>query len=197
MALKNSLIISYKGLTRSIICDLKFQYDDLLNIVADKFNIPVDYKMAIEFYDEQGNKYSKNTFEYFLLLFPSPKKIFFIRLDSTRIQTQQQQQQHSANGNLVHDDRVPFGKSKLNNISKQNNYGDTINDCEAVPVTRQNCFMGSWPSTTDHSQQQCSVNATEEMLALEIVERMRHLKQSPSKQKRIDNSNATKRCLRI
>ena len=184
MTLKNCLKISYKGLTRYIACDLKFQYDDLLNIVVDKFNIPLDYKSAIDFYDELGHKYNKDTFEYFLMLFPNPKKIFFIRLDSTKMQTTQQQ----------HNDRMPFGKSKVNNVTLAEKPTETTEDCKAVPVTRQNCFIGSWPSST---QNQPTFNATEEMLALEIVQRMKQIKQTPPKKKRLNNSNNFKRSLRI
>ena len=192
MTLKNCLKISYKGLTRYIVCDLKFQYDDLLDIVLDKFNINRDYKLAIEFYDEQGHKYNKDTFEYFLLLFPNPKKIFFIRLDSAKLQTTQQQ--HSSNTTVEYNDRSPLGKSKSNNVAQAEEPADTTEDCKAVPVSRQNCFIGSWPSATQNPR---SLNATEEMLALEIVQRMKRLKQTPPKKKRLNNPNNFKRSLRI
>ncbi|XP_037809469.1 uncharacterized protein LOC119602169 [Lucilia sericata] len=194
MASKNCVKISYKGLTRQVLCDTKFQYDELLLTVMDKFNINKNHKLAIDFYDEQGHKYNKDTFEYFLLLFPNPQKIFFIRLDSSKIiNLSAAEDQRSL---LDEDDRKPFGKSKLNN--RQTDKPETDTYCEAVPVRRQNCFLGEMPSSTITQQLTTSNNRnSSHNIALEIVKRMRLLKQSSPKKKHLNNPTVFKRSMRI
>ncbi|KAI8128005.1 hypothetical protein FF38_08570 [Lucilia cuprina] len=195
MASKNCVKISYKGLTRQVLCDTKFQYDELLSTVMDKFNINKNHKLAIDFYDEQGHKYNKDTFEYFLLLFPNPQKIFFIRLDSSKIiNLTATEVGHSL---LDGDDRKPFGKSKLNN--KQTDKQEMDSYCEAVPVRRQNCFLGEMPTTTITQQLNSSSHTrnTSSSMTLEIVKRMRLLKQNSPKKKHLNNPTVFKRSMRI
>lgn len=194
----NCLKISYKGLTRHIMCDLKFQYNELLKIIMDTFNIATTDKLAIEFYDEQGHKYNKETFEYFLLLFPNPQKIFFIRLDSTKI-INPPPKMEDINSIILDNERVPFGKSKLNNGQTANNEPDVY--CEAVPVKRQNCFLGEIPASQT-TQPQTSTSALTKRnlsqdLSLEIIKRMRLLKQNSPKKKHLNNPSGFKRSLRI
>lgn len=195
MATKNCVKISYKGLTRLIVSDTKFLYDELITTVMDKFNISAKYKLAIEFYDEQGNKYNKDTFEYFLLLFPNPQKIFFIRMDASKVIIVPDNETAS----LKDDERIPFGKSKLNN--RQTDTKVTEIYCEAVPVTRQNCFLGELPTTQPERTTSSSSRSTRnnsQQLALEIVKRMKLLKQNSPKKKHLQNNpNVFKRSLRI
>ncbi|KAM7349140.1 companion of reaper [Cochliomyia hominivorax] len=198
MASKNSIKMSYKGLTRLITSDNKFQYDELIETVVEKFNINDKYKLAIEFYDEHGNKYNKDTFEYLLLLFPNPQKIFFIRMDASKIIISNETEQTANSSVLLIDDRVPFGKSKLNN--RQTNAKEPEVYCEAVPVRRQNCFLGELPNTQqqrDSTSSTTSGRNSSQQIALEIVKRMRLLKHSPPKKKHLNNSNNFKRSLRI
>lgn len=187
MALNNCLKISYKGLTRNIICDTKLGYEVILNTVMEKFNISINYKIAIEFYDEHGYKYNKDTLEYFLLLFPNPQKIFFIRFDSSKILNLAS----SYDSRKTEDGRIAFGVSKLNN--KVKNEEIIATNCEAVPVRRQNCFLGQFP--TDTSAQ--STHHQSKHMAREIAKRMRLMKQSPPKRKNIAVQPIQKRSMRI
>ncbi|XP_073833862.1 companion of reaper [Musca autumnalis] len=155
MIFKNSLKVSYKGLTRNIECDTVLPYEDVVSKVIETFDLTHIQRNAIQLYDEHGAKYDKEIFEYFILLFPNPQKLFFVRLDASLLLTlpSQANQMRSTEDSTTIEPRQPFKVSKKSNKLKET----TNTHTEAVPVRRQNCFIGQWPGTTttnvDNQQQ--------------------------------------------
>ncbi|XP_005178962.1 uncharacterized protein LOC101898991 [Musca domestica] len=152
MTLKNTLKVSYKGLTRNIECDSTLPYEDVVSKVMETFDLRHIQRNAIQLYDEHGAKYDKEIFEYFILLFPNPQKLFFIRVDASMLLTSLPPT--GENPEIETQPRQAFKVSKKTNKLKEttNTHG------EAVPVRRQNCFIGQWPGTettsADNQQQQ-------------------------------------------
>lgn len=152
----------------------------------EQFRIPIEYYFAIQFFNEQGHILNKESLEYLLLLFPQPQGIIFIRIDTTKIDIAPE---------FNTDDRLPFGISKLNNIPKTMQPIEVTG--EAVPVRRQNCFIGHLPTTgsnnlsllEQHKDRHC---------ARELMSKMNSIHDRTQKRKNIAaKTSAVKRSLRI
>ncbi|XP_013118073.1 uncharacterized protein LOC106095384 [Stomoxys calcitrans] len=204
MVFKNCLKISYKGLTRNIICDALLRYEDIVSKIMETFDLTNIHRAAIQIYDEKGSKFDKDVFEYFLLLFPNPQKLFFIRLDSTKLIDDPS---NAIRSQGEADTRYTFSISKTMNKTKNNNNSD--NNVEAVPVRRQNCFIGQWPGSSNaspntttnlepdrgHQRQQNQQN-----IVRGIVNRLKMFQESRMKRKTLTASSTPtviKRSMRI
>ncbi|XP_075157551.1 companion of reaper [Haematobia irritans] len=204
MVFKNCLKISYKGLTRNVICDTLLRYEDIVGKIIEAFDLTNIHRAAIQIYDEQGSKFDKEVFEYFLLLFPNPQKLFFIRLDNSKLMDV------SSNNNINLDEtRHAFSISK--SMNKRKDTHNMNNNVEAVPVRRQNCFIGQWPgNNVTQNPTTTTTNATSTMpdnqqqhsqqnIVRGIVNRIKMFQQSHLKRKIIATTTPTivKRSMRI
>lgn len=125
-------------------------------IVMETFDLTNMHRNTIQIYDEHGSKFDKEVLEYFLLLFPNPQKLFFVRLDTSAvINTTTTTTLNNGIAPLLDDpmDRKAFMVSKSRNKIRET----TNTHTEAVPVRRQNCFIGQWPGT--NANMESSLNA--------------------------------------
>ncbi|XP_055842297.1 uncharacterized protein LOC129909260 [Episyrphus balteatus] len=127
-----TLKMMYSGNLELISCPIKAKYEECIEIACQRFEIPFEFKNHIQISNGSRYIFEKYTFEYFNLLFPSPEIIFYIKLDYNGLL-----------GTLgsESDDRVPF--TKLHNKRR------ISIEYEGVPVTRQNCFIGSLDGNND------------------------------------------------
>ncbi|XP_055915648.1 uncharacterized protein LOC129948569 [Eupeodes corollae] len=128
MIQNKTLKMMYNDHLEYIDCPKNAKYEECIEIALERFEIPSKFKEFTKVSNECSEIFEKSTFEYYNLLFPSPAIIFYLNIDNNEVDNK-----HS-------EEREPFGKL-FNNKRKycDENYG--------VPVTRQNCFIGSLPET--------------------------------------------------
>lgn len=119
-----TLKMMYSGNLEHITCPIKAKYEECIEIAREHFEIPTEFRNHIQISNGSRYIFEKYTFDYFNLLFPSPEIIFHIKIDYS-----------GALSSMDADKRTPF----TNMHNKRRN----SEEHEGVPVTRQNCFIGS------------------------------------------------------
>lgn len=100
----------------------------------NRFGISENEKEALILTNGQGYVFEAHLLEYFLLLFPCPEITFHLRYDFQRLRRSLSQEGKSS-------------KRKRSSDTEEEEHEDQDQDYEPVPVYRQNCFLGSLPSS--------------------------------------------------
>lgn len=157
--IKNCLKISYQGEVSFIICDAGSSYEEIINqgkwsfnfssllsklyafssipIVCARFRIPETQRAGLMLTNGQGYEFEKQLLEYFLMLFPCPELLFQLRINWQRLRRAllEPVKRRRSTGDLV--DAQPRSEAEA----------DPTADYVAVPVHRQNCFIGALPGS--------------------------------------------------
>lgn len=107
---------------------------------TSRFHIPQSQRAGLVLTNGQGYVFERQLLEYFLLLFPCPELVFYLRVDWQRLRravVEPVRQRRRSTGEI--NERTKLDESMT--------VTDGEEDYVAVPVHRQNCFLGVLPTS--------------------------------------------------
>ncbi|XP_060662580.1 uncharacterized protein LOC132795726 [Drosophila nasuta] len=131
--IKSCLKISFHGDTGFIICETGSSYDQIIDQICTRFNIPQSQRAGLVLSNGQGYVFEQQLLEYFLLLFPCPELTFQLRIDWQKLRRSIEKQSR------------PSSEPTSNPVEQQQPEAEA--EYVAVPVHRQNCFLGALPTS--------------------------------------------------
>lgn len=103
---------------------------------CSRFQIPREQRAGLVLTNGQGYVFEQQLLEYFLQLFPCPKLVFNLRVDWQRLRRA-----------VI--DPIRLRRRSTSDIADQTSDAITNEvDYAAVPVHRQNCFIGMLPTSS-------------------------------------------------
>ncbi|XP_034118677.1 uncharacterized protein LOC117577842 [Drosophila albomicans] len=133
--IKSCLKISFQGDTGFIICETGSSYDQIIDQICTRFNIPQSQRAGLVLSNGQGYVFEQQLLEYFLLLFPCPELTFQLRIDWQKLRRSIEKQSR------------PSSESSSNPVEQEQPEAEAEAEYVAVPVHRQNCFLGALPTS--------------------------------------------------
>ncbi|KAL7745359.1 hypothetical protein ACLKA6_015376 [Drosophila palustris] len=130
--IKSCLKISFRGEVGFIICETGSSYEQIISQASARFNVPESQRVGLVLTNDQGNVFEQQLLEYFLLLFPCPELMFYLRIDWQKLRRALISPVSSVKRRRDPDE-IPDANDEM--------------DYVAVPVHRQNCFLGALPSS--------------------------------------------------
>ncbi|XP_034476703.1 uncharacterized protein LOC117783408 [Drosophila innubila] len=146
--IKSCLKISFQGEVGFIICETGSSYDQIIGQVCARFNVPASQRAGLVLTNGQGYVFEQQLLEYFLLLFPCPELIFYLRMDWQKLR--RALIAPSVKRRRIHDEITDADANADADATSETDY-------VAVPVHRQNCFLGALPSSASASSAAASV----------------------------------------
>ncbi|XP_030378695.1 uncharacterized protein LOC115627215 [Scaptodrosophila lebanonensis] len=143
-AIKNCLKISYQGELNFIICDAGQSYMEIMALASFRFNIPTQQRRGLVLTNGQGYVFEPKLFECFLLLFPCPEMVFYLRLDWNKLRRAVTEHVETATLPLLKRRREQPAEADGQQQSAVGEEEEEF-DYVAVPVYRQNAFFGVFP----------------------------------------------------
>ncbi|XP_064555859.1 uncharacterized protein Corp [Drosophila montana] len=174
--MKSCLKISFHGEVSFVICEAGSSYEQIIAQACARFHIPEAQRAGLVLTNGQGYVFEQQLLEYFLLLFPCPELLFYLRLDWQKLRRaliEPVKRRRSADDIREIQPDVPDGT-----------------DYVAVPVHRQNCFIGALPSSAPVaaavSRQNCFLRAQlqeqQQQSASVVLHRLRQEQARPESQ---------------
>ncbi|EDV99557.1 uncharacterized protein LOC6565338 [Drosophila grimshawi] len=134
--IKSCLKISFQGEVGFVICEAGSSYDQIITQACARFHIADIQRAGLKLTNGQGYVFEQQLLEYFLLLFPCPELLFYLRLDWQQLRRALVEpiKRRRSTDDDIHDKTHQF---KFKSESEA--------EYMAVPVYRQNCFIGTLP----------------------------------------------------
>lgn len=111
------------------------------SIASSRFHIPQSQRAGLVLTNGQGYVFERQLLEYFLLLFPCPELVFYLRVDWQRLRravVEPVRQRRRSTGEI----------NERTKLDESTTVTDKEEDYVAVPVHRQNCFLGVLPTSS-------------------------------------------------
>lgn len=111
------------------------------SIASSRFHIPQSQRAGLVLTNGQGYVFERQLLEYFLLLFPCPELVFYLRMDWQRLRravVEPVRQRRRSTGEI----------NERTKLDESTTVTDKEEDYVAVPVHRQNCFLGVLPTSS-------------------------------------------------
>ncbi|XP_022230496.2 uncharacterized protein LOC111079576 [Drosophila obscura] len=144
--IKSCLKICFQGETSFIICETGNSYEEVIVQAMARFGIPETQKEALLLTNGKGYIFEPQLLEYFLLLFPCPEITFYLRLSWQKLR-----RGHSLASQSIkrkrHTDQETTPTDQTLKQEQQAKEEHQPEEYKPVAVYRQNCFLGSFPST--------------------------------------------------
>ncbi|XP_034649917.1 uncharacterized protein LOC117889607 [Drosophila subobscura] len=143
--IKSCLKVCFQGETSFIICEAGNSYEEVIVQAMARFGIPETQKEALLLTNGKGYIFEAQLLEYFLLLFPCPEITFHLRLSWQKLR-----RGLNSLSPAIKRKRHTEPATKLEQAqAKASAYQPE--EYTPVAVYRQNCFLGSLPSSSSEA----------------------------------------------
>ncbi|XP_017147578.1 uncharacterized protein LOC108159109 [Drosophila miranda] len=142
--IKSCLKICFQGETSFIICEAENSYEEVIVQAMARFGIPETQKEALLLTNGNGYIFEPQLLEYFILLFPCPEITFHLRLSWQKLRRGHSLNQSIKRKRHTDQETTPTEQTLEQEQGKKEHQEE---EYKPVAVYRQNCFLGSLPSS--------------------------------------------------